>query len=84
MPGKAMVAPDKNDLVVWLDSLGLGMHAEVFAKNDVTLDLVRTLSDADLRELGLSMGHRRILMGAANRRASKPVPRKADQGERRA
>ena len=79
-----MVASEKNDLVVWLNSLGLGMHAEAFAKNDVTFDLLRALSDADLKELGLSMGHRRILMGAANQlRARKPVPKKFDHGERR-
>ena len=79
-----MVAPEKNDLVVWLNSLGLGMHAQAFEKNDVTFDLLRTLSDADLKELGLSMGHRRILMRAASQvRPKKPVPRQADHGERR-
>jgi class 3 adenylate cyclase len=44
----------------WLDQIGLAQHAEIFAANDVLPDL----SDEDLKELGLSLGHRRRLLRA--------------------
>jgi len=54
------------------------MHAETFRSNDVTFDVLRRLSDADLKELGLSLGHRRILMEAVEQENAKK-----QQGERR-
>jgi class 3 adenylate cyclase/predicted ATPase len=49
----------------WLSKLGLSQYAEAFEQNDVALDLLRTLSDQDLRELGVeSMGHRKMLLRA--------------------
>ncbi|MBS29232.1 MAG: hypothetical protein CL566_09985 [Alphaproteobacteria bacterium] len=42
-----------------LDANGLGQYAETFADNDVTFDLLESLSDDGLRELGLSLGHRK-------------------------
>ena len=85
-----MLTPEGHDLALWLHSLGLAMHADTFAKNDVTFDVLRSLSDADLKELGLSLGHRRILMGAVNQvrgrelnRSSGAAPGKVEQGERR-
>jgi len=45
-----------------LEELGLQQHEAAFAKNDVDLATLRLLSDADLTELGLSLGHRRRLM----------------------
>ncbi|SFM82594.1 AAA family ATPase [Variovorax sp. OV329] len=57
------MAPER-DLAQWLQSLGLGAHAESFRQNDVGFDVLRHLSDADLKELGLSLGQRRLLMAA--------------------
>lgn len=67
------------------------MHAETFARNDVTFDVLCCLSDADLKELGLSLGHRRILLGALGQLATgqpgRPEhgasPARPEQGERR-
>ena len=42
----------------WLQSLGLGHHVQKFAAQDVGLDQRGDLSDADLRELGLTIGER--------------------------
>ena len=53
-----------DDLARWLEALGLGRYATAFADNDVGFDALRLLSDSDLKELGLSLGHRRILQGA--------------------
>ena len=48
----------------WLEALGLGQYARTFTDNDVGFDALRLLADSDLKELGLSLGHRRILQGA--------------------
>ena len=48
----------------WLDQRGLGKYAQSFAENDVALDVLPDLTDADLRELGVSLGDRKRLMNA--------------------
>ena len=54
-----------NGLIAWLERLELGQYAQVMADNDVDLDILRQLSDDDLKELGLSLGHRRKLLAWA-------------------
>ena len=54
-----------SDLKLWLQSLGLEKYGEVLANHDVDLNVVSDLSDQDLQELGLSLGHRRKFMAAA-------------------
>jgi class 3 adenylate cyclase/predicted ATPase len=53
-----------NGLIAWLERLGMGQHAQVMADNDIDLDVLPHLSDEDLKELGLSLGHRRKLLVA--------------------
>ena len=48
----------------WLERLGLGQYAQRFAENDISFSILPDLTDQDLRELGLSMGHRRQLLRA--------------------
>jgi class 3 adenylate cyclase/tetratricopeptide (TPR) repeat protein len=49
----------------WLDGLGLGQYARVFAENDIDSAALRALRDDDLRELGVhSLGHRKKLLAA--------------------
>lgn len=48
-----------DELGTWLSSHGLGMYIDVFKENDLTLDLLSELDQSDLRELGLSLGHRK-------------------------
>ena len=47
-----------------LTSLGLEKYADAFERNDVGLDVLAELTDADLKKLGLSLGHRRRLLGS--------------------
>ncbi|MEE8545430.1 MAG: adenylate/guanylate cyclase domain-containing protein [Alphaproteobacteria bacterium] len=56
-----------DDLARWLENLGLGNYAEVFAENEITFEDVSDLGDADLRELGLAMGPRKRFMRAVAR-----------------
>ena len=51
----------------WMDQQGFGKYAELFAENDIGLDVLPDLTDADLETLGVSLGdRRRILKAAAN------------------
>jgi len=52
------------DIRQWLDRLGLGKYADVFAENEIDIDAARYLSDGDLNELGLPMGPRRKFLAA--------------------
>lgn len=53
-----------NDIRAWLENLGLGQYAAAFTKNDVDLDVLGDLTDQDLRELGVSLGHRKRIIRA--------------------
>ena len=48
----------------WLEEIGLGEHAESFVENDIDFDLLTRLSTEELKELGLSVGHRRRFLDA--------------------
>jgi class 3 adenylate cyclase/tetratricopeptide (TPR) repeat protein len=48
----------------WLNGLGLGKYSKVFAQNDVDLRALPHLNDADLHELGVSLGHRKVILAA--------------------
>ncbi|MCZ6846331.1 MAG: AAA family ATPase [Alphaproteobacteria bacterium] len=53
-----------SDIAKWLDEIGLGEHAKLFAENDIDIDLLAELSDDDLKEMGLSLGHRKRVLRA--------------------
>jgi class 3 adenylate cyclase len=54
-----------SDIQNWLEAHGLGKYAKVFAENDVELDVLPELTDAELAALGISLGHRKKLLKAA-------------------
>ena len=55
-----------SDIAKCLKENGLGEHAALFAENDIDVDLLAELTDDDLKELGLTMGHRKRLLRAAS------------------
>jgi class 3 adenylate cyclase len=63
-----------NDLRTWLDEVGLGEHADLLAENDIELDVLPHLTESDLRELGLSLGHRKKLLAAVSARLDLQMP----------
>src|SRR6478672_13204504 len=74
----------------WLEKLGLGQYAQRFAENDIDFALLTKLTDADLKELGVSsLGHRKRLLEAIAERAAAALsptlaqPRTSDTAERR-
>ena len=75
----------------WLKSLSLEQYSQVFADNDVDLEVLRILCDKDLQDLGVSFGHRKKLLKAvadlngaeAIQLAPEPAAASATGGERR-
>jgi class 3 adenylate cyclase len=75
----------------WLASIGLGEYAERFAENAVDFAVLPDLTEQDLKDLGVKLGHRRKLLRAISEldqaarapaeAARKPPPR--HEAERR-
>jgi class 3 adenylate cyclase len=64
------------DIDAWLGGLGLERYAETFRKNAVGPEALAELTDEDLRELGVLLGHRRVLLKAIRERtAERPATR---------
>ena len=48
----------------WLEKLGFGQYAQRFVENDISFSVLPDLTDQDLKEIGVSLGHRRQLLRA--------------------
>ena len=48
----------------WLEKLGMSEYAERFTESDIDTSVLRDLTDQDLKELGVSLGHRRKMLRA--------------------
>ena len=62
-----------SNLREWLEGLGLGKYAELFAENEIELGDLPHLAEADLRELGLPMGPRKRILNAVSDRSPAEV-----------
>src|SRR5215471_16674291 len=51
-------------IAAWLDKLGLGHYAQRFAENGIDLSDLRHLTDQDLKDIGVLLGHRRRMLAA--------------------
>ena len=58
----------------WLAGLGLERYAEAFESNDVDVVLLPELSEADLQQLGVSLGHRKRMLAALRTAFSGATP----------
>src|SRR5262245_31874813 len=75
----------------WLGSIGLGEYAQRFAEEAIEVSVLMYLTEQDLKDLGLPLGHRRRLLRAIaelepaaltrTQRPTEMVPR--DDAERR-
>jgi class 3 adenylate cyclase/predicted ATPase/DNA polymerase III delta prime subunit len=52
------------EIADWLDKLGLSEYAQRFVENDIDVSVLPHLTDQDLKELGVSLGHRRKILAA--------------------
>src|SRR5499427_2610942 len=75
----------------WLASLGLEKYAQRFAENAIDLSVLRDLTEQDLKDLGVLLGHRRKILRAIadlDKVAAAPIqtatePARRDEAERR-
>src|SRR6266702_5678594 len=74
----------------WLESISLSEYAQRFADNAIDLSVIRDLTEQDLKDLGVLLGHRRKILralaelpaaAAPAETATEPAPR--DEAERR-
>ena len=72
------------EIADWLSRLGLAEHTETFKAQSIDAQLLPELTDAHLKELGLSLGHRlRLLRAIDDLRNGGPRPVMAVPTERR-
>ncbi len=48
----------------WLRKLGMSEYAERFAENGIDVSVLRHLTDQDLKDIGVLLGHRRKMLAA--------------------
>ena len=46
----------------WLEKLGMSEYAQRFAENGISIAALPHLTDQDLKDIGVLLGHRRILL----------------------
>ena len=65
MASRTDAPSDSFDVATWLAELGLEAYAQAFAAHDIDATVLGSLTDADLKELGVvSLGHRKRLLQA--------------------
>ena len=77
----------------WLERLGLGQYAQRFAENEIDISVLPHLSDQDLKDVGVPLGHRRKMLLAIGQLAGaapatpeptvRTEPKPQDTAERR-
>jgi hypothetical protein len=77
----------------WLEKLGMSEYAQRFAENKIDVSVLRHLTDQDLKDIGVPLGHRpKILAAVSDLGGTTPVttepaagsePKAQDTAERR-
>ena len=55
------------DIAEWLQEIGLSEYSQRFAENGIDISVLPHLTDQDLKELGVLLGHRRKILAAIGR-----------------
>ena len=62
------------EIADWLRKLDLGQYAQRFAENAIDVAVLRHLTDEDLKELGIPLGHRRKIFAAIHKGSESIAP----------
>jgi class 3 adenylate cyclase len=54
----------------WLEKLGMSEYAQRFTENGIDVSVLRHLTDQDLKDIGVLLGHRRKMLAAIDELAS--------------
>ena len=81
------------EIASWLEKLGMSEYAQRFAENKIDTSVLRHLTDQDLKDIGVPLGHRRKMLAAIGELAgvapatpepaARTEPKVQDTGERR-
>ena len=58
----------------WLGKLDLSQYAQLFAENEIDVSVLPHLTDQDLKDMGVPLGHRRKIFAAINSGTIHPLP----------
>jgi class 3 adenylate cyclase/predicted ATPase len=58
------------EIANWLERLGLGQYAQRFAENEIDVSILPHLTDQDLKDMGVPLGHRRKILAAISESAA--------------
>ena len=53
----------------WLEELGMSEYAQRFAENGIGVAALPHLTDQDLKDIGVLLGHRRVMLAAISKLA---------------
>src|SRR5271156_5288634 len=76
----------------WLEKLGMSEYGQCFADNKIDVSVLRHLTDQDLKDIGIPLGHRRKMLAAITEMGTAPAtpaatpatePKPQDTAERR-
>jgi class 3 adenylate cyclase/predicted ATPase len=72
------------DISEWLEDLGLGRYADVFAENEIDFDALPHVTEEDLKEVGIALGARRKLLATIAKLETEiqPIPKQVSAGDR--
>jgi len=81
------------EIADWLEKLGMSEYAERFAENGISVAALPHLTDQDLKDIGVLLGHRRVMLAAISKLAgtapatpeptAQAAPKPQDTAERR-
>ena len=57
------------EIVDWLNQLGMSEYAQRFAENKIDVSVLPYLTDQDLKDIGVPLGHRRKMLAAIGKLA---------------
>ena len=52
------------EIADWLEKLGMSEHAERFTEHKIDVSVLGHLTDQDLKDIGIPLGHRRKMLAA--------------------
>ena len=52
------------EIADWLEKLGMSEYAGLFAENGIDISVLGDLTDQDLKDIGVLLGHRRKMLRA--------------------
>ena len=58
----------------WLEKLGLGQYAQRFGENGISAAALPHLTDQDLKDIGVLLEHRRIILAAVTQLSGLATP----------